>query len=356
MLRLDGGGEGGHLSELASGVDALYLSGRAQLPGWFVASLGEARERAGSGSRPQVVVLGTEAFTVGAAAMGRYRYRLDHEHGPIGVTESEALPAFRIQPRSEFLHAVGPAAAVEWYRTILRSVANPVVLTVSRIDLHSDWQGWSLDGDDRRRFLCRATRRDTYERAEEFSGFVFGSRKTKTVSCRIYDKTREVEEKGHDWWIEKWGDRFDANERVLRVEFEFGREGLKSFQVNRPEEALEAVGDLWRYASEDWLTYRDPSDDRTPSRWPVAAEWRDIQAASLRSEAVGLARIREGTQRASLRKLLPGLNGYLVGLAAHVGTTSVEDTLAAAVPYLKQYELTSGRSFADRVEERKGAA
>ncbi|MDQ2729742.1 MAG: hypothetical protein M3Y91_18200 [Actinomycetota bacterium] len=73
------------LSELASGIDALYLSGRGQL-------------------RP--------GLTVRPHGWGRYRYCIDHWTARIGLTTSSHLPPVRIQPRSEYLHGIGPTKAV----------------------------------------------------------------------------------------------------------------------------------------------------------------------------------------------------------------------------------------------------
>lgn len=347
---------GAGLRELASGVDALYMSGRAVLPTTLLDRLVEGKAQAIEGTATTTLDLAGESFRVAGSGMGRYPYRLEHDRGPVGVTASSHLPTFRVQPRSEFLHAVGAPAVVEWYQQVLDEMCGKAALTVSRIDLHADWQGWNLGGDDRHRFVCRATNRDTYEEYEVFTGFVFGRRATGTVLCRIYDKTREIEKTGHDWWKDKWAHRFDDSERVLRVEFEFGREGLRQFQMSRPEEALDAIGDLWRYATGDWLTYRDPTDDQTKARWPVSQAWADVQAASLRSEVVGLARIKEGALRGSLRKLLPGLNGYVVSLAAITGASTIEEALEPLTYHLHEYENASGRLFADRVVERLGAA
>jgi hypothetical protein len=43
---------------------------------------------------------------------------------------------------------------------------------------------------------------------------------------------------------------------VHRLEFEFGREALVEFDLNTPDQVLAAAGDLWAYATGDWLTYR----------------------------------------------------------------------------------------------------
>src|SRR5664280_3327267 len=113
-----------------------------------------------------------------------------------------------------------------------------VRLTCSRLDLHSDWQGWRLDGDDRSRFLCKASTRVLYEDGGSFTGFVFGKRKTKTIAARIYDKTAEVKQTGNAYWDDIWGPGLDRDLPVLRVEFEFGRQGSVSYTHLRAHETV----------------------------------------------------------------------------------------------------------------------
>src|SRR5664279_3459800 len=148
-LAIDDSQPGG-LVELASGIDALYCSGRADLTPEFLRLVDRAKDEAQVTGREAEVALGDSVFRVQSFGMGRYPYRLDHEHGVIAVTDSEKLPAVKIQPRATFLHGV-------------------------------------------------------YEDGGSFTGFVFGKRKTKTIAARIYDKTAEVQAKGNAYWEDIWG-------------------------------------------------------------------------------------------------------------------------------------------------------
>src|SRR5690606_31844780 len=201
--------------------------------------------------------------------------------------------------------------------------------SASRLDLFCDVQGWMLHGDDRERFVCRADDRNLRERAAAFSGLEFGRRTTKTVCARIYDKTHQIDRKGLDWWPAIWGDRYDPDRPVLRIEAEIGRQGLVEYGIDTPLEALEQAGSIWANVTESWITYRTPTADETRSRWPIAPEWAAIQRASLRSEAIGLDRTRALRRKGQLRKLLPTLVGYSARVGALVGTEDIDTTLAA---------------------------
>lgn len=339
--------------ELASGVDALYLSGRCVLDPDFLERLATRRRFAEEVRLPMPIELGGESFALRPHAWGKYRYCLDHEGLRLGVTPSNRLPAIRVQPRAELLHVFGPNATVSFVETLLRPVCESLTLSVARLDLFVDVQGWCLSGADRDRFLCRADARRTYEVRGRFTGFEFGSRKTKTICARIYDKTADITAKGTDWWLDAWGGRYRPDEPAYRVEFEFARPSLNEFGVHSPVEALDGAGDLWRYATSDWLTHRQPTADATHSRWPISQPWAAIQAASLAAGSLDLERLRAGRREGSLRRLVPALTGYLVGAAVLLDTEQLDETLSAVQPHRHRYERRSRRSFPERVLERR---
>ena len=140
---------------------------------------------------------------------------------------------------------------------------------------------------------------------------------------------------------------------VHRLEFEFGRQVLVEFELNTPDQVLAAAGDLWAYATREWLTYRSPTNDQTRSRWPFAPEWLQVQKATLGHQAVGLERLRLARRSTSIEKLLPGLTGYLASLGALIGTEGIDDTLGAIGHHLHTYEIVSHTQFADRVARRR---
>ena len=179
--------------ELCSGVDALYLSGRAELSPLLFEVLEEHRSDAEESDGPVALSLAGEEFWVEPRAFGKYRYRLTHPGGLVGVTASEHLPALRVQPRAEFIHGAGPEVALEFFAGVGEYLAGgPVSWSLSRLDLFCDVQGWDLEGDDRRRFVCRADRRDLHEHGDCFGGFEFGRRTTKTVPGSMTSPARST--------------------------------------------------------------------------------------------------------------------------------------------------------------------
>jgi hypothetical protein len=290
--------------ELASGVDALHLSGRTVLPQSFLDRLEQFRSLADQASATMPFDLGGESFGLAPHAFGRYRYCLEHADGRIGISPSPQLPAVRVQPRSAYLHTVGPEAAVARFRRTIETECTEVLFSVSRIDLYADFEGWDIGIADRARFVCRAGSVRTFEEQDRFIGFEFGRRSTKTVCARIYDKTADVARTRSDWWFDIW-QRDPGSGVVIRVKFEWNREGLAQVGLTGIDETLAAAGSLWRYNTEEWLTHRSATADSNRARWPVPSEWAQVQAASLAQHTVRADRVQRTVRSGSLRKLAP---------------------------------------------------
>jgi hypothetical protein len=301
--------------EVASGVDALYLSGRAALPPSLVERLENARTEAVALDARPPFQFGALKMLMAPHAFGKYHYSLSHPYGRIGITPSPNLPTFRIQPRAEFLHGVGPRAVAQGFRDLIEDECGFVKLQVSRIDLFADFQGWELSGDDRSAFVCRASGLGTFEDNGTLTGLQFGKRTSGTVDARLYNKTIEILSSGAKYWKDIWGDRYDPSRDVLRVEFEVLRSALREFGLDDPDDVLDATGALWAYLT-TWLSYRVPTGDHTRSRWPVAPEWEDVRHAQIGEGAFGIERTYRGKQRGELGKMMPALVGYLARFGA----------------------------------------
>ncbi len=297
--------------------------------------------------------LGGVEFSIAPHGFGRHRFCLAHGNGVVGITPSTRLPTFRVQPRAEFLHGVGPTDAVAWFRQLVERECGHVALTVSRIDLCCDLEGFTLLGEDRHRFVCRASSCRTNEDAGVLTGFEFGRRTSKSICARIYDKTAEIVHSGHGYVTELWGDRHVDGAQVWRVEFEIGRRALRKFDVHSPEQAIACAGALWSYCASEWLSFRLVTPDQTKARWPVDPAWTVVRDARVANGAKGAERLRAATKAALLEALLPGLLGYLSSFAALLGTTGIVETCGALARVLVHRERSdlglSRPSFSERV-------
>ena len=339
------------LVELASGIDALYASGRVNLTPELIEMLVESRAAAEVAGGPIHIKFGGEQVRIHPRAMGRYKFWLSHPCGEIGISPKDKIPTIRIQPKAEFLHGSSPLGAIQWFQGVIEREVGPIVMTASRLDVFADFQGWELCAEDRERFIYRADDIVTRENGRTFTGFEFGRRKTNTVMCRIYDKTVQIKQLGIGYWPDIWGAKYDPDQRVLRVEFEIDRTGLGQFGADSPFDAIERAAGIWLGVTNDWLTLRTPTGDATRSRWPIESSWEDIQRASFASGAFGIKRIYDGRKRGELARLLPGARGFLSSIGAAAGVRTLNEALDVAWKLIRE-EAKGTESFESRTSRK----
>jgi hypothetical protein len=284
--------------------------------------------------------------------MLKYKYWLSHAYGEIGVSPSESIPPIRFQPKAEFLHAVSPKMAMEWFVGFMEREVGPMVIKASRLDVFVDVQGWRLDGDDRHRFVSRAKEVTTHEDRDAFSGFEFGRRKTNTIMLRIYDKTLQVRKDGLKQWLEIWGDKFNPDDRVLRVEFEINRTGLSQFGVESPFEAIEKAPGIFKGLARDWISLRVPGSDGTRSRWDIDPAWRVIMNPTFSQSAFGIKRIYGARRQGELERLLPQLRGFVSSVAAIEGGLPLPLALERVERLIRDAESKGSESFDSRTSRK----
>ena len=352
-MRVQRDGEGStEIVELFSGIDSLYLSGTVVSPPQaLLADLAILRARAQDTGEPNPVDLGPAVFSVGPSGFGKYRFRLDHEFGILGVTDSTFLPTFRIQPRASFLHAMGPIAAIRWWVEVMDAVASKVRVTASRLDVCADFHGLDFRAEERDNFLCPSSSRDEYTR-ESFSGWVWGSPGA-IQRARAYDKVADVRKKGSDWVHGLWGYRYEPGRSVWRIEAQCKREVLREYGVDSAESAVELAPRIYLSVFTKFLTLRIPGPDTNRSRWPLDPRWVAVAEPSFAFGSLGIERVRAGQSEGDLRKLLPLLVGTMASAAASLDVGLEGVCGPALVGSALAYGRVSGKAFEERVAERR---
>ena len=338
---------------LASGIDALYLTGKGTLPMELTELLAAERDRSAARraeSEPsESILIGHHEFVVGWGGRHNYRFLLDApgKASIMVMSSGENFPDIRVEPLAEFLHAVGPRAVLEWVYDVAETFDVVLEWKVSRIDLFADFHGLDLTGESRWDFVCRAKRRKTFEYGDDLETLYFGS--GKPIMVRLYDKTKESAAKGTDWWPQKWGANYLAGERVWRVEFQIERAYLKDVGLPSPEATLDAAGRLWTKLTGEWLTWRVPSEDSNRSRWPLAPALEAVQSVTFDDAAIGPDLVRAGQLRGDLRKLTPAVVGFLSSLAALTDAADENELVALLPQFLARDARVRGVRFGDRV-------
>jgi hypothetical protein len=268
-----------------------------------------------------------------------------------------------------------------------------VYLQVSSVDLCVDVVGWEdVERLDRiQNFISRSRRRMVRDESEwvdevksrEYSvgfqrtGYDFsrGKHGSSSLSCRMYDKSREIKQSGKEWFLDLWHTHGWSEEDgcVWRVEFCFKREVLHELQqenishevvfwgIEDAYELPERLPVLWAYATgqvdggtdgvpDGWLRCVLPNGDKNRSRWPTHPVWKLIQTAFIDPVEVpphfGKI-VRKRWEEHNIDKGIEAVMGYLTSLAAWAGGELAEDGIDLSV--VLHWLVGKGGDYLERV-------
>jgi len=367
---------------LLAGLDALTVSSQGRVSAEVYGKLREAKEAAKhaehSGSVHCPEWLSAQVKPKGDRG-GGYPFLIETEDFTVKVAgEAQTMwPGLVIELRSHFLHAhpSGAKGAVEealcWTREMLlydargldRQATTSDSVSVSRVDLHIDWQGGFIPsysaGEDRRFIRPRRTLWHPFNEGNTCLGYRFGS--GKPLMARLYNKTAERKKRHDESYsvllqerASAFGIPYDPNLDVWRLEFELHREAVTSLKL-APEsdaedtdadieaelsaEELPHVGTLpklfahldaiFQHLSYHWLRLVTPSATQVRARWPLDPTWALLRNEFARLTSAlplppdALAVVRGARYRGRARLLRKMANGLLNSL-------EVEDTSVAS--------------------------
>lgn len=206
----------------------------------------------------------------------------------------------------------------------------------------------------------------SYSHRQRETGWTLGKKDRVQVGC--YDKTFEIGQKEgvvpvwqRALWREALGEDLPAgaldpkaptSEHVIRLEARFATEALRSFRVRAvkgaprrdlraPEDVLDAVPDLWRYATEGWLRVINPTLTRrricpTNAVWEAISSWpRGVdtpagQATFGSAPKVDVTRVQAGVSKAA--QAAAQFMGGLSSIFAVVGPSEVLSAFRRRMP------------------------
>ncbi len=344
---------------LASGIDTVNLAvwGAVREPVWDL--LAEAQERARMNEASQLCSfpITDEAFECRPHGRRGYAYWLSSPDFELIVGRSTKFPPVLVELHSAFLHSMGVDAALDQVERLFRNdlFAGPFKNCVSRIDLHADLQGWKPRTAELGRFVgygrhrrAFEDNRQVFESGSQLAGFMFGK---DALVARIYDKSAEIRKHGVSWLTDLWGEEFDPNLPVWRVEYQFRREVLAEHHLKTVDEVIASVQDLWHYGSVKWLTLRTPTADPRRRRWPLDPTWEEVQAVRIAPTMTGVVRRR--IEQASELKLVQGIQGYATSLAAVRGDEGRDAAMKYIGSLIPDYLTERGLTFEAEVARKR---
>jgi hypothetical protein len=198
---------------------------------------------------------------------------------------------------------------------------------VSRFDICTDIaQKISESGvDDLSKQICRSERSALYFSRKEFTGISIGKG---AISCRIYDKIREMKDKQDSvktaFFYEKWADSGDQFTDITRVEFQLRREFLKEIGVTDYKSLVSVTHNIWTYCTEKWLRYASRSVDRlnkNHSQSGISDFWAIVQGSFDGSVSVTRKRV---VNTCNIEALGKQIRGCMTTILASVGFESFD--------------------------------
>lgn len=282
---------------LRLGVDSLYLSYPGKLSAEALNTLSRLKTLAQSEhlqeqSKAQYPVAG-HVFMVYDKGERNFPFVIEDGAYRIKFSNSgKKLPMAYVKVSAHYLAHKSVQAILDELQGILAELGGVGQPIVSRIDLAVDFMASvSMDSWGRHAWVTRASDIDAYSKDQHFTGWTVG--KGGAVSCRLYDKTREIACSGKTWLFDLWRPSgWVDGESVWRLEFQFKREFLKTRGLDHPTQVLDVLNGLWTYATTEWLRLCLPNpSDATRSRWATHPLWIDLAAVNWDSPQTCLEKI-----------------------------------------------------------------
>lgn len=266
---------------LRTGIDSLYLSYRGLLDPKAEEALLALKMLAQSeeptDKAKAVYELNDHHFEVKDKGKGHFPFVLADNwyHIQVSRASSQSLPMLYVQIASEILSRSGITSSVINVNSMAMILGKLDGLpTVSRVDLCVDFvTEYDLSDFPRNSWVTRANLVSTHFERNEFTGYTFGM--GGRLSCRLYNKSLEIEKSGKDYFLPLWKEGgWDGDSTVWRLEYQFKRSILNELGICTVQDLQDKQASLWSLANDGWLRLTLPQEaDETRSRWPNHPVW-----------------------------------------------------------------------------------
>jgi hypothetical protein len=220
-------------------------------------------------------------FNIKAHGVRGYEWLLDSREFTLRVGNwktPQSRPSVMAEIRSEALHTRGPGDGVNRIIGLLEDARGSVVrIKASRVDLYIDIlfaeSLWSLEL--MKYAITRASDVSPHFRHGHLTGISIGKG---VISARIYDKPLEIKQhSGKSWMFDVWAlDKAPEGKRIIRVEFQLRREGIKEMGLDTLDDFIENIENVWAYCTKKWLKFEDNPEahhtQRSTLEW-----WKVVQ-------------------------------------------------------------------------------
>jgi len=228
----------------------------------------------------------------------------------------QSRPSAMVTLRSEYLWLYGVTEGIDRLKQLLESVEGFIIhARASRVDICTDIQlpqeMWTKDLIDHR--VGRINKSSIHLSYDTLEGFQIGKG---TFLSRIYDKALEIKEVSKKtWFYDIWKiNEVPDDQRIIRVEFQVRREGLKQLAVDSIWDFLHHPRSLWEYCTQQWLVFAQDRHAETRAR-KLLPFWSTIQNGFLGGQS-GVPFIRAKMVNVKQRQIDQQLIGQVTSLLA----------------------------------------
>ncbi len=213
---------------------------------------------------------------------------------------------------------------------------------VSDVDLTTNWEN-SYKGTFKKRNMFLTN--------NQINSITFGTRDSKNIYCRIYNKTLEIQEKKHKtWFYEIWNKNGLNFENVWNIEFEIKSEFLRKYELYTVNDILTHLKDLWLLCTSKFLT-KINNDNAKVERCSINSEWLEIQKCynNFKSSPLIDKKIK---QDYDANDLIPTIMGYITSYCAYKKILAIDDAINDLKENGKKYFTKKNTTFEKEVKEK----
>lgn len=260
-----------------------------------------------------------------------YAYILRNNGYEIKIAQykSKIMSLLPIQVRisSEYLWSVGLENS--WaiiYNWIVETFGNIEVEKVCRLDLCTHISDIDLTTNWENTYKGTFKKRNIYLTNTPINAITFGSRNSKNVYCRIYNKTLEIQEKKHKtWFYAIWNKNYLNPENVWNIEFEIKSEVLRNYNLYTVNDILTHLKNIWVLCTTKFLI-KINNDNTKVERCSINSEWLEIQKCfdNFKSGPLIDREIKEDYDASAL---IPIIIGGITSYCAYKKILTIDDTI-----------------------------
>jgi hypothetical protein len=280
-------------------------------------------------------------------------------------------------------------ALIKVHEFLMSLFGEHIHLQVSMLDLCADMMGYDFSlSNYKQHFVTRARKQAVIYGLDEVNldghevSYLRFSSSAAPISFRLYNKTREIEQKSKKTWMyDAWrrgapgpyGGTWDGSSEVWRLECHLTREFFRNLKspINDPYDVYECFSSLWSYvvgqleggedaSADGWLRYVVPTQDSNRSRWPLHPAWVVAQSAFREPLDPDLGPVvRKRVREVNLERGLAAMTGYSSTLAAFLsGEYATPDAdMSLTLQWLyeqgQNYLAEKGRDFFEEIRKKQ---